>query len=87
MPIDALGLHCYLTGNKPPEWAEPEEVRADVFPQKIRAMRAFMKRAGLQDTALVITEMGVFNHCCDPPLSEPQLIAILCWRVDKIVLY
>jgi len=77
MPIDALGLHCYLTGNKPPDWAKPEVVSVDTFKQKIRTMRAFLKRAGLQDTALVITEMGVFNHCCEPRLTEDRLIEIM----------
>ena len=77
MPIDAVGLHCYLTGNAPPEWAQPEEVSVQAYGRKIRAMRQFMKRVGLQDTALVITEMGVFNHCCDPPLSDTQLISIM----------
>lgn len=77
MPIDALGLHCYVTGNKPPKWAKPEVVRVETFYEKLRTMRSFMKRAGLQDTALVITEMGVFNHCCEPRLSEDQLIEIM----------
>jgi len=77
MPIDALGLHCYVTGNRPPDWAKPEVISADTFKQKIRAMRSFMKRAGLRDAALVITEMGVFNHCCEPRLTEPQLIDIM----------
>jgi hypothetical protein len=40
-------------------------------------MRAFMKRVGLQDTPLVITEMGVFNHHCDPPLGDAQLIEMM----------
>jgi hypothetical protein len=77
MPIDAIGLHCYITGNKPPEWAKPEVISVDTFKQKIRAMRAFMKRANLQDTAFVITEMGVFNHHCEPRLTEPRLIEIM----------
>lgn len=77
MPIDALGLHCYLTGNKPPDWAKPEVVSTAAFPEKIRTMRSFMKGAGLQDTALVITEMGVFNHCCEPRLSDARLIEIM----------
>ena len=77
MPIDALGLHCYLTGNKPPDWAKPEVVSPETFKKKLRAMRSFMKRAGLQDTALVITEMGVFNHCCQPRLSDARLIEIM----------
>ena len=46
MPLDALGLHCYLTGNKPPDWAKPEVVSPDTFRQKIRTMRSFMKRIG-----------------------------------------
>jgi hypothetical protein len=82
MPIDAVGLHCYITGNKPPEWAKPEPVKAELFREKIRAMRAFMKRAGLQDAAFVITEMGVFNHCCDPPLTDAQLIAIMRYAIE-----
>jgi hypothetical protein len=77
MPIDAVGLHCYLTGNRPPKWAKPEVVRVATFRSKIRAMRSFMKRAGLQDKALVITEMGVFNHHCEPRLSEARLIEIM----------
>lgn len=77
MPIDALGLHCYITGNKPPEWAKPEAISVEAFKQKIRTMRAFMKRAGLQDTAFVITEMGVFNHHCEPRLTEQRLIEIM----------
>jgi hypothetical protein len=77
MPIDAVGLHCYLTGNKPPKWAKPEVVRLETFKQKIRAMRSFMKRVGLRDTALVITEMGVFNHHCEPRLPEARLIEIM----------
>jgi len=77
MPIDALGLHCYLTGNKPPKWAKPEPVSVPAFQKKIRTMRTFMKRAGLQHAALAITEMGVFNHCCDPPLSKARLIEIM----------
>jgi len=82
MPIDALGLHCYITGNKPPAWAKPEPVKAETFRVKIRAMRAFMRRAGLQDVAFVITEMGVFNHCCDPPLTDAQLIAFMRYAID-----
>lgn len=77
MPIDALGLHCYITGNKPPDWAEPEQVRPETFEHKIRAMRAFMKRVGLRDKALVITEMGVFNHHCEPRLTQEQIVAFM----------
>lgn len=77
MPIDALGLHCYITGNKPPEWAKPEVVKPHTFVEKIRAMRAFMKRAGLRDAAFVITEMGVFNHHCEPKLTEGQLVEFM----------
>jgi len=77
MPIDAVGLHCYITGNKPPEWAKPEVIRVETFQKKIRAMRSFLKRAGLRDTPLVITEMGVFNHCCQPRLTEARLIEIM----------
>lgn len=82
MPIDALGLHCYITGNKPPEWAKPEPVKPELFKDKIRAMRAFMKKAGLQDAAFVITEMGVFNHCCDPKLSDAQLIEFMRFAIE-----
>ncbi len=82
MPIDALGLHCYLTGNKPPEWAKPEVVSVDVFKQKIRAMRSFMKDAGLRDAAFVITEMGVFNHCCEPRLSDQRLLEIMKGAIE-----
>ena len=67
----------FFTGNKPPDWAKPEVVNPQTFHKKIRAMRSFMKRAGLQDTALVITEMGVFNHCCQPRLSDARLIEIM----------
>ncbi|MDP7132113.1 MAG: hypothetical protein QF437_16575 [Planctomycetota bacterium] len=77
MPIDALGLHCYITGNKPPDWAKPEVISIDAFKQKIRTMRAWMKKAGLQDTAFIITEMGVFNHLCEPKLTEARLIEIM----------
>lgn len=77
MPIDAIGLHCYLTGNKPPKWAKPEVVRVATFRSKIRAMRSFMRRVGLRDKALVITEMGVFNHHCEPRLPEARLIEIM----------
>ncbi len=84
MPIDAVGLHCYLTGNNPPEWAQPEVVSVETFRNKIRAMRAFMKRIGLRDTPFVITEMGVFNHCCDPPLTEGQLIDIMCGAIEFV---
>jgi len=77
MPIDALGLHCYVTGNKPPDWAKPEVVSPETFKEKLRTMRAFMKRAGLRDAALVITEMGVFNHLCQPPLTDAQLVEFM----------
>jgi hypothetical protein len=82
MPIDALGLHCYATGNKPPTWAKPEVVSVQTFKDKIRTMRSFMKRIGLQDAALVITEMGVFNHCCDPQLSDDRLIKIMQGAIE-----
>ena len=82
MPIDALGLHCYCTGNKPPDWAKPEPVKPELFADKIRAMRTFMKRAGLQDTAFVITEMGVFNHCCEPRLTEARLIDFMRFAIE-----
>ena len=82
MPIDALGLHCYITGNNPPEWAKPEVISVDTFKKKIGAMRSFMKRAGLQQTAFVITEMGVFNHHCRPQLTEPQLIEIMKGAIE-----
>jgi hypothetical protein len=77
MPIEALGLHCYLTGNKPPDWAKPEVVSTETFKEKIRGMRSFMKEVRLRSTPLVITEMGVFNHHCEPPLREDQLIEIM----------
>lgn len=77
MPIDALGLHCYITGNKPPEWAKPEEISVDAFRNKIRTMRTFMKDAGLRNAAFVITEMGVFNHHCEPKLTEARLLEIM----------
>jgi hypothetical protein len=82
MPIDALGLHCYATGNKPPEWAKPEVVSVQTFKDKIRAMRSFMKRVGLQDAAFVITEMGVFNHCCEPKLTDDQLMKIMQGAIE-----
>jgi len=85
MPIDALGLHCYLTGNRPPDWGKPEVVSVDTFKDKIRRMRGFMKRAGLRDTPLVITEMGVFNHYCDPPLTEEELINIMRNSIEFMV--
>jgi len=82
MPIDALSLHCYITGNKPPEWAKPEVVGVDTFKDKIRTMRSFMKQAGLHDTPLVITEMGVFNHHCEPRLTDAQLIEIMSGAIE-----
>lgn len=82
MPIDALGLHCYITGNKPPDWAKPEVISAETFKQKIRTMRTFMKRIGLQDTAFVITEMGVFNHHCEPRLTDARLFEIMKGAIE-----
>ncbi|MFW6108795.1 MAG: hypothetical protein ACOC8D_03165 [bacterium] len=59
-----------------------EVVEPQTFIRKIRAMRAFMKRAGLRDTAFVITEMGVFNHCCEPKLTEAQLIEFMRTAIE-----
>jgi len=82
MQIDAIGLHCYITGNKPPDWAKPEVISVDTFKKKIRDMRTFMKSAGLQDSAFVITEMGVFNHHCEPKLTDQQLIEIMKGAIE-----
>jgi len=49
----------------------------DAFKKKILAMRGWMKKAGLQDVAFVITEMGVFNHHCEPRLPEERIIEIM----------
>ncbi|MBL7038359.1 MAG: hypothetical protein ISR77_06990 [Pirellulaceae bacterium] len=82
MPIDGVGLHCYITGNKPPDWAKPEVISVETFKQKIRTMRTFMKRIGLQGTAFVITEMGMFNHHCEPRLADAWLFEIMNGAIE-----
>jgi hypothetical protein len=44
MPIDAIGLHCYITGNGPPEWAKPEAMGVDGCRREMPSMRRFLKR-------------------------------------------